>query len=196
VSGRKLKPEELELWKKVARTTDRMHAALPEAEVVPDFVRNKDEKAKPKDIPKFQLGQKANGHKSVQAALPVLPTNTAAQAISMDKKAYDRLKRGKLKPQGRIDLHGMTLSQAQPALTAFIMSSFAQERRLVLVITGKGKEKADFGPIPERPGVLRRNVPHWLQTPPLAQMILQVTEAHDRHGGWGAYYVYLRRRRK
>ena len=91
----------------------------------------------------------------------------------------------------------MTLSQAQPALTAFIMASYAIDRRLVLVITGKGQKKSveDVGPIPEQPGILRRNVPHWLQVPPLAQLVLQVSEAHGRHGGGGAYYVYLRRRR-
>ena len=91
----------------------------------------------------------------------------------------------------------MTMDQAQPALIAFIMSSYAKDRRLVLVITGKGqgKDREDVGPIPERPGILRRNVPHWLQTPPMAQVVLQLTEAHGRHGGGGAYYVYLRRRR-
>ena len=65
----------------------------------------------------------------------------------------------------------------------------------MLVVTGKGKDRDDGGPIPVRLGVLRHNVPQWLSTPPLAQIVLQVTEAHLKHGGGGAYYVYLRRNR-
>lgn len=194
MSSRKLRPDELELWQRVARTTDKVLPDAKPVETMADLFPPADvPKDAPKDVPQFSLGEKANGR-----SLPGIAMADAKPGIHMDKKAYGRLKRGKLKPQGRIDLHGMTLDQAHPALTAFIMSSFAKERRLVLVITGKGqgKSREDFGPIPERPGILRRNVPHWLQTPPLAQVVLQVTEAHGKHGGGGAYYVYLRRRRQ
>ncbi len=195
MSSRKLRPEELELWKRVARTTDRLHPKMPEIDLKPENALMSPKSTEKSDVPRFKIGQKVNGKTSPQKSLPGVPNQDANSQVQMDRKAFDRLKRGKLKPQGTIDLHGMTLNQAQPALTAFIVSSFAKDRRLVLVITGKGKEKSDLGPIPERPGVLRRNVPHWLQTPPLAQMVLQVTHAHGRHGGDGAYYVYLRRRR-
>ncbi len=113
----------------------------------------------------------------------------------MDRKSFTNLKRGKLKPEARIDLHGLTLAQAHPALNRFILDSHAQGRRLVLVITGKGKTERDNGPIPVRRGILRHQVPHWLDTPPLSQVVLQVAEAHLKHGGEGAYYVYLRRHR-
>ena len=66
--------------------------------------------------------------------------------------------------------------------------------RLVLVITGKGKRRDDDGPIPERLGALRHQVPHWLHAPPLSGAVQQIAQAHLRHGGGGAYYVYLRRR--
>ena len=199
MSRRRLRPDELELWQKVAKTTDRMHSeqALPKAPAPapgPEL-RNSAPEPDPAPITRFELGQKSNGQRPAHDVLPGLPEQLAAAPVRMDKKTHTRLKRGKLMPEGRIDLHGMTLQQAQPALTSFIMSSFARDRRLVLVITGKGKRADDDGPIPVRPGILRHNVPHWLQTPPLAQMILQVTEANGRHGGGGAYYVYLRRRR-
>ena len=64
----------------------------------------------------------------------------------------------------------------------------------MLVITGKGKQGPDFGPIPQRYGVLKHQVPQWLHMPPLGPCILQITEAHLKHGGAGAYYVYLRRK--
>jgi len=103
--------------------------------------------------------------------------------------------RGKLKPEGRLDLHGMTLAQAHPALTRFILDAYDRDKRLVLVITGKGKDRDEGGPIPIRRGVLRHQVPGWLHAPPLGAVVLDIREAHLRHGGQGAYYVYLKRKR-
>jgi DNA-nicking Smr family endonuclease len=111
----------------------------------------------------------------------------------MDRRTFTQLKRGKSKPEARIDLHGMTAARAHTALTAFVLRAHAEGRRLVLVITGKGDAEGG-GLYPEARGVLRRQVPHWLELPPLGPIILQVTEAHQRHGGSGAFYVYLRRR--
>ncbi|MDY6859138.1 MAG: Smr/MutS family protein [Pseudomonadota bacterium] len=105
------------------------------------------------------------------------------------------MKRGKLSPEARIDLHGMTVAQAHPALTSFILRAHADGKRLVLVITGKGKRAEDDGPIPVRRGVLKHQVPHWLTSPPLGSAVLQITPAHAKHGGTGAYYVYLKRQR-
>jgi DNA-nicking Smr family endonuclease len=76
-----------------------------------------------------------------------------------------------------------------------MLRAHGQGRRLVLVVTGKGKHRDDGGPIPVRQGVLRHNVPHWLRMAPLGPLVLQITEAHLRHGGGGAYYVYLKRQR-
>jgi len=87
------------------------------------------------------------------------------------------------------------LDRAHPALTRFILTAQQDGKRLVLVVTGKGKQRDDGGPIPVRFGVLRHQVPHWLSTQPLSLAVLQVTQAHMRHGGGGAYYVYLRKTR-
>ena len=114
----------------------------------------------------------------------------------MSKKTHGRMMRGKMRPEGRIDLHGMTLAEAHPALTGFIMSSHAAQKRLVLVITGKGRAREDEGPIPVRRGILRHHVPQWLAARPLSGLILEVRPAHPRHGGEGAFYVYLRRHRQ
>ena len=193
MNGRKLRPDEIDLWQKVARTTDKLAPQPKSIETMAELFLPTSAPTTPRgDVAPFRVGEKA-----ASRGLPSVLSGPSKTGIHMDKKAYDRLKRGKLKPQSRIDLHGMTMDQARPALTAFILKSYTQERRLVLVITGKGqsKNREDFGPIPERPGILRRNVPHWLQIPPLAQVVLHVTEAHGRHGGGGAYYVYLRRAR-
>jgi DNA-nicking Smr family endonuclease len=103
--------------------------------------------------------------------------------------------RGKSEPEARIDLHGMTLAEAHPALIGFVLRAQGAGNRLVLVITGKGRRVQDDGPIPQRIGALRHQVPHWLHSPPLGSVVQQIAPAHQRHGGAGAYYVYLRRSR-
>ena len=113
----------------------------------------------------------------------------------MDRKTHLRLKRGKLSPEARLDLHGMTTERAHPRLISFILKAQADGKRLVLVITGKGKPGDDAGPMPRPRGVLKRQVPMWLAMPPLAQAVLQISAANIRHGGDGAFYVYLRRHR-
>lgn len=124
---------------------------------------------------------------------PSLTEQLDAAPRRMDRKAFLRLKRGKTPPEATIDLHGMTLAQAHPALTRFLLDARTRGFRTVLVITGKGRASRDEGPIPERRGVLKHQVPQWLSSAPLAAIVQQVTEAHLRHGGSGAYYVRLRR---
>lgn len=142
----------------------------------------------------FRIGERAETA-SARGLSPPLAGGPVQAPLRMDKRAFGKMKRGKLDPEARLDLHGMTLAAAQPSLTGFILSSAAQGRRLVLVITGKGKARPDHGPIPQRKGLLRHQVPQWLAMPPLSSVVLQVTPAHARHGGEGAYYVYLRRGR-
>lgn len=128
--------------------------------------------------------------------MPALPERLRAAPVKMDAKSYKVMQRGKIKPEGRIDLHGMTVAEAHPALISFILSAQSAGKRLVLVITGKGGKRDEPGAIaPQRMGALKRQVPHWLTMAPCNGCVLQVTEAHIRHGGAGAYYVYLRRTR-
>jgi DNA-nicking Smr family endonuclease len=199
--SRRLRPDELALWRKVAETTERLKPAqaLPKAPVFkPEFMpvlKPEPKVAAPPRIEPFQIGGGNRGKSPAHNVLPGLPERLAAAPVKMDKKAHNRLKRGKLSPEARIDLHGMTMDQAHPTLTRFILQSHARGLRLVLVITGKGKDRDDGGPIPVRRGVLRHNVPGWLSAAPLGPVVLQVSSAHLKHGGGGAYYVYLRRLR-
>jgi DNA-nicking Smr family endonuclease len=193
MSRRRLKPEEMELWRKVAQTTEKLHPERKHTEApLPKPSPRKAPKAR---MESFDLGQNASPKEHGHDIAPSMSDRLKATPLHMDRKTFGRLKRGKLVPEGKLDLHGMTMDQAHPTLMAFILRAHAQGKRLVLVITGKGKDRDEGGPIPARRGVLRHNVPHWLSTPPLAQAVLQVSEAHIKHGGGGAYYVYLRRAR-
>ena len=195
---RTLRPDEQDLWHAVARTARPMHA--------PAFHRKSAEPSVPQPAPdpqptapvpsygRFRVGQHVM-HKPQLDILPPLAERLATAPVQMDRKNYDRMSRGKLAPEARLDLHGMTVAEAHPELIRFILNSWSGGLRLVLVITGKGKQGPDFGPIPQRYGVLKHQVPQWLHMPPLGPCILQITEAHLKHGGAGAYYVYLRRAR-
>ena len=192
---RTLHPEEQEIWQAVARTAKPMHKAPPiflkPAEPKP-ALPHPAAPATPR-LPVFRLGEKSRvkpGHD----ILPTLAESLAAAPLQMDAKTHGKMTRGKLAPEARIDLHGLTLSEAHPELIRFILNAQSAGMRLVLVITGKGKRGHDTGPIPTRMGALRHQVPQWLRLPPLGPAVLQVSEAHLKHGGSGAYYVYLRRR--
>lgn len=141
----------------------------------------------------FRLGAAAMPGRAAPAAPPAQDPADRLRAgpVQMDARTHRDLSRGRLRPEARIDLHGMTLAVAKAELTRFILSARASGRRLVLVITGKGK--GDHGPLPTRAGALRHEVPHWLHMAPVAAAVMQVVPAHFRHGGAGAYYVYLRR---
>lgn len=193
---RGLRPEEQALWAEVARSANPLHS---------EFRAKTPEKVS-KPLPKtpvvssktpvepFQIGAQAKHRLPGHDLRQDLSKEVAAAPRVMDKNAYRQMQRGKLKPQGRIDLHGMTVSHAHGALTAFVLSAHASGKRLVLVITGKGRVSDDDSPIPTRTGILRHQVPQWLSLPPLSGIVMQVAEAHQRHGGSGAFYVYLRRR--
>ncbi|MDE9450172.1 Smr/MutS family protein [Aliiroseovarius sp. Z3] len=192
---RHLSAEDKALWKKVADSTERMHTARPLADL-PALTAAPPKERQPKvRHPAFQVGQNAKPSAPPHNLAPSLSNSVASQPLAMDRKTFGKMKKGRLAPEARIDLHGMTIAQAHPMLIRFILDAAAADRRLVLVITGKGKHRDDGGPIPVRHGVLRHQVPHWLKTEPLRQHVLQMSEAHLKHGGQGAYYVYLRRRR-
>ncbi len=196
---RKLHPEEEALWGRVAETTERLHAPKPSFLAETETKRANAKPPKPvfvaEPIMPFKIGQKSKGKASLNDLLPSVSDSIAQSTVQMDRKAFQKMKRGKLVPEGRIDLHGLTLAEAHPELTSFILQSQMRGFRLVLVITGKGKDKDSGGPIPERMGALRHQVPQWLKMAPLGQAVMQISEAHLKHGGGGAYYVYLRRRR-
>lgn len=191
---RSLHPDEVELWQKIARTTHALHPEHPrKAAVAPKPTLPEVAQPRP-PLPAFRLGQKALADHTHDLA-PSVEASLASQPVRMDHAAFRSMTRGRLQPEGRIDLHGMTLNEAYPELVHFILNAQAAGRRLVLVITGKGKRKDDHGPIPVRIGALRHEVPRWLNQAPLRAAVLQIATAHLKHGGAGAYYVYLRRLR-
>ncbi|MBC6405703.1 MAG: Smr/MutS family protein [Rhodospirillales bacterium] len=112
----------------------------------------------------------------------------AGRLAGIDRRTGDRFRRGLMEIDATLDLHGMTQERAQAALRRFLHQAAGHDRRCLLVITGKGRGGAEGG-------VLRRAVPLWLNDADLRPIVLAISPAQRNHGGRGALYVLLRRRR-
>ena len=113
----------------------------------------------------------------------------------LDRRTSDRLRKGARTPDATIDLHGMSAERAHRACLTFLSDALRRGARVVLVITGKGGRRAEDGFMPSGRGVLRDSLPGWLRASPLGHSIVGIYQAHQKHGGGGAFYVYLKKRR-
>ena len=186
-------PHDFHLWTTVAATIDPLRRKgllkfastplpLPAEEPVVVAVNSK---APPKRQP---------------ARKPFLPPYQAPlPSAALPDKAVDpairrKVGRGRIEIDSRIDLHGMTQTEARSALHHFIHARFGRGDRTVLVITGKGvKTDNDYIAAMTERGVLRTMLPIWLNEPGLAPMVSGWSVAARGHGGEGAWYVRLRR---
>jgi DNA-nicking Smr family endonuclease len=110
---------------------------------------------------------------------------------ALGRRMKQRVARGKETIDGRLDLHGLTQSEAHAELLRFLRAASSRSARLVLVITGKGARTGEG----DR-GVLKRQVPQWLGLPEFRTWVVGFEEAHVAHGGEGALYVRVRRSKR
>lgn len=177
---RTLRPEERQIWAKVVATvTPHPGRTVPKAE--PEIeAAGASARRKPLATSEQKPKSKSQAAGLARFARPAAP---APQDASGEK----RVRRGRLEIDARIDLHGMTQDQARTALGRFLDRLAASDARCGLVITGKGRAPSE--------GILRRRLPEWLAEPALAAVVASFAPAHARHGGEGAWYVFVRRRR-
>jgi len=177
--ARRLAPEENALWKRVAATVKPLHRApSPLEPAAPPTVRP------PKPEP---LG----------IALPP-PRRTHGQA-TLDSHWDRRLRKGHVRPDLSIDLHGHSLASAQALLDDAIGRALLRGARVLLVVAGRLRPGADRLPQPHEPrprGAIRASLADWLAVSPHADRIVALRPAHISHGGAGAVYVILRRSRE
>ena len=123
---------------------------------------------------------------------PAEPAIEHGRAAGVDRRRAERLRRGRLPVEARLDLHGYTQDQAHSALDHFLGESQARGLRCVLIITGKGTTTENaLG----AGGVLRAQLPRWLNEPDNRARVLAFDYAQPKHGGLGALYVLLRRKK-
>jgi DNA-nicking Smr family endonuclease len=179
--------EDLRLWSVIASTVRPLRPSLPlVGREGREVVRVGESEAVANAKPATPKPAARHPHPAAASQRPALPTRGREPPADVEAGLHRRLSRGRDAVAARIDLHGMTQDAARAALTRFIARSAEEGWRAVLVITGKGAAGD---------GVLRRRVPDWLAEPPIRAHIAGVSEAHRRHGGEGALYVALKRRR-
>jgi DNA-nicking Smr family endonuclease len=120
---------------------------------------------------------------------------TPPPLMPFDRRLKQRLARGRDPIDARIDLHGLTQSEAHAVLLRFLRGAQADGAKIALVVTGKGSGLTDRQSSAER-GVLRRRVPLWLSLPEFRAFVVGFADADAGHGGQGALYLRLRRARE
>lgn len=170
----RLKDEDRVLWNLVARTATPLKGRL--AVEIPDML-----------LPDDKLEQ-AGMRQEVPAASATARPKVQPVAPRLDEPTLDKLSKGRLPIEGRVDLHGLRQDEAYSLLHSFLLRAQAGGVRYVLVITGKGSSSGGDG-------VLRRSVPSWLATPAFRNIVSSHDHAARHHGGGGALYVRLRRTR-
>lgn len=127
-------------------------------------------------------------------ALAPLPQPARKPAPVLDDRWEKQIKRGALVPEMTIDLHGHSLSAAHVRLDQALAAARAHDVRILLVVTGKPRPARENGAVGQR-GAIRAEIGHWLDSSPHADAIASVRPAHPRHGGSGALYIILRRKK-
>ena len=169
---RKLSAEERALWRKVVESVRPLHEVPLPAEEAPPLTVPAAPKARPRE------------------PAPA-PSRKAAPGTTLDASWDRRLSRGLVQPDATLDLHGHNLATAYALLDDRLERALARGARLLLLITGKPRS----GP-GEKRGAIRAAVGDWLAASRHAADIAAVRNAHPRHGGAGALYIVLRRKRR
>ena len=181
-----LSEDDVEIWLRTVSGVEKK-SVLKESETVA-LVEQKVKRKRSTPLIKNTYLKEKSIETEPKAALANLLSNR-----SVDKRVSSKMKAGKIDPEATLDLHGYRLTQAKSALRGFLFRAYESKKRLVLIITGKGKPKAEWDLNLDYRGVLRNEVPVWLEEAPLAGLILSVKKANSKHGGGGALYVYLRK---
>jgi DNA-nicking Smr family endonuclease len=181
---RPLSDDERKLWSTVARSVRPLRPNWPEEAPPPEEPVKAPAKAKPPAGRRAALAPSLPAPKPPPGPPPLAP---------LGRRLRQRIGRGAEPIDRRLDLHGLTQHEAHHALARFLWAAQADGAKMVLVITGKGA-RPDRDLFAER-GVLRRLVPQWLRQSEFRELVVGFESARAGHGGEGALYVRLRRRR-
>ena len=177
---RHLSPDEQALWDKVVASVRPLHhpaaAPPPPAELTPE---------PPKAAP-ASPGPRSRSAKTLPPPPPPAPGTT------LDGSWDRRLSRGLVQPDAHLDLHGQNLATAYALLDDRLEQAIDTGARVLLLITGKPPTDKNR---PVGRGAIRAAVGDWLHASRHAPAIAAVRGAHPRHGGAGALYIILRRKR-
>ena len=95
----------------------------------------------------------------------------------LEKNTLKKIKRGRLKIESRLDLHGFTVEESKEKVFNFILNNYKSKKRLLLLITGKG-QRLSVSEGWRGTGKLKENVPLWLKSVQLSKYILWFDSAN------------------
>jgi DNA-nicking Smr family endonuclease len=185
---RDLSEEEATLWDGIARSIKPLRPAKRAVKPAAAAKAAANPAAKPVDA-----GEGAPSPRRIAAKLQSPAPAKSPPLAPFDRRLKQRVARGREAIDARLDLHGLTQSEAHAALLRFLRQAQMHGARIALVVTGKGTRQGPRGSS-ER-GVLQRQAPQWLALPEFRPFIVGFEEAHVNHGGEGALYIRLRRAR-
>ena len=201
-SGRRhLDDDEAADWDHTARSIEPLKRAKPRVHKALEVEIDTNARARPKAVDAAKAAHTPKSSSAKEPAPASLAKATKAAPIAeFDRKKAKKIRSGQIEIEARIDLHGLRQDEAHVTLRAFLERAQRAGKRWVLVITGKGKISVDrddetpFDMTKNRDrGVLKRNVPRWLEEPDLRGLVVSYTNAAISHGGDGALYVHLRK---
>lgn len=195
--SRRLSQREARMWQKVAKSVRRLETRhepqeLPVEPTETDVSRE--------NIPEKQLYQRPKAGPDDLKRLTesgFVPTPKASKINAQTKRhppshgladrgREKKVRRGKFDIGPSLDLHGHTQDSAKAALFNFVRVHQSREEPSLLVITGKGRAGG---------GVLRQRFLEWIAEPQFRVLISGFSQAHQKHGGEGAFYLFLRKTR-
>ena len=188
--GRRLSPEEAELWARVAKTVRAFERPRPGSAAVPPEPPPETTRVPP---PPGKQPKRVRTPSPPPAAAPQPPAPRSLDGHTLDANWDRKLARGLANPDFTLDLHGATLHSAYARLDHGLTLAVAQGARLVLLITGRPRPQVDYADRSSRRGAIRAKFLDWLAQGSHASRIAAIRPAHPRHGGPGAVYIVLRK---
>ena len=185
-----LDPDDVALWDEVKKTVKRLPrtATKPRAKKAKSVLIETVAQVMP---PMAAINAPEKKAVRVQTLKPALVQ--AASPVEIDRQSFRKIKTGRVMIEDSLDLHGMRQDSAHRALEGFLDHAIHRGYALVLVVTGKGERIYAPG---TSSGILRKNVPIWLSEGRLSSLVVSFRTAALNHGGEGAYYVRLRKKKK
>ncbi len=184
------------IWQHAAATIEPLKRGKARVHPTADVVKAGALKPKLAAEPEKATAKSRSAPAHPEISLPKVLPAKAPELATFDRNSGRKMRGGRVDIEARVDLHGMRQDEAHIALRRFLLSCQSRGLRFVLVITGKGKtvgaSTAQFGDNDRERGVLKRNVPRWLDEPDLRAIVVSFTTAAIQHGGEGAIYVHLR----
>lgn len=193
---------DLDLWYRVAETVTPLSRR---AQGMAQLLAEREQPTPPQPTTPPAPPKPAKKNTAAARAMPQPPKPSRQPSppplTGIDRRTGQRLLRGQIAIDARIDLHGETLETARVRLFSYLTSAYERGHRFVIVITGKGPAPysrhtlhgLDIYDTPERGGRIRRAVPEWFEEPHFRRIVSGYQPAHPRHGGGGALYVRLRK---